>query len=308
MPALDTLKSFDINNLPGLDVAVMGALEMLRDAALPSAEVPYSRPLVIGSAGAGFASKVLFQDIDAVFADESNFEAALERVPDIDGAVLVSASGSKHAINIAERLRELELSAILFTNNPDAPAASFFAPESVRIFPKNREPYTYNTSTYLSMIIAKTAENPAVILEHIESTNLTSIDLSRFSGFTFILDEKIAVVAPMFRIKFEELFGAKLCARFFTLEESKHAKTVVPDEKELFVYLGTEVLPWANEEGRVVELSLPEGGREASALSVGYHFIGQIQAAHPPYFQQNLVRYCEEASEIFGQQINPIVE
>jgi len=122
----------------------------------------------------------------------------------------------------------------------------------------------------------------------------------------------------MLRTKFDELFGTKLSPRFFTPEEIKHAKTIVPDERELFIYVGMEELGWG-EEGRKIELTLTNketvGGSLttelpglAAALATCYHFIGQIQRAHPPYFKDNIESYCKDISNIFGQEISPIVE
>jgi len=170
MSPLDTLKEFSLDNIPDLDVVVDGALLMLSTATLPEVEVSFKRPLVIGSGNAESTGRIIFRDTDAVFANETNFEEVIERAGEIDGAVLISASGSKHSVNIAKRLEELQIPSILFTNNTDAPAGSFMEKEHVRVFPRNREPYTYNTSTYISMILAKTKEDPHAILSHIEST------------------------------------------------------------------------------------------------------------------------------------------
>ena len=307
MSSLETLKEFNLDNIPDLDVVVEGALMMLSDSSLPDVVVPFKRPLVIGSVNAEYTGRIIFNDVDAVFANESNFEEALERVGDIDGAVLISASGSKHSVNIAERLEELQIPAVLYTNNPDAPAGSFMEKENIRVFPKNREPYTYNTSTYLSMILAKTKEDPKTILSHIEANNKVEVDLAKFKGFTFILPPDVALIAPMLRTKFDELFGTKLSPRFFVPEEIKHAKTIVQDDAELFIYVGTEELGWGEEE-RKIELPLVTNGGFASALATCYHFIGQIQRVHPPYFKDNIEGYCKDISEVFGQEISPIVD
>ncbi len=318
MSPLDTLKEFSLDNIPDLDVVVDGALLMLSTATLPEVEVSFKRPLVIGSGNAESTGRIIFRDTDAVFANETNFEEVIERAGEIDGAVLISASGSKHSVNIAKRLEELQIPSILFTNNTDAPAGSFMEKEHVRVFPRNREPYTYNTSTYISMILAKTKEDPHAILSHIESNNKVGVDLAHFNGFTFVLPPNITLIAPMLRTKFDELFGTKLSPRFFTPEEIKHAKTIVPDERELFIYVGMEELGWG-EEGRKIELTLTNketvGGSLttelpglAAALATCYHFIGQIQRAHPPYFKDNIESYCKDISNIFGQEISPIVE
>ena len=294
-----------MTNIPDLDVAVEGALLMLAAADLPSVDLPFRRPLVVGSVNAGTTGRIMFSGQPSVFASESDFEAVLGQEEGIDGVVVISASGSKHSINIAKRLKELELPGALFTNNPEAPAASFFEPNQVFVFPKNREPYTYNTSTYFSMILSVTKEDPAAILAHVQDLS-PSVPLGGFTGFTFVLPAEHMGIAPMLRVKFEELFGTKLCGRFFSPEEMKHAKTVVPDPGELFVYVGMEELGWG-EAGKKLELPLAGSG-VLSALATCYHFIGQIQKAHPPYFKDNLARYCIEAGEHFGQEINPIVE
>ena len=89
-------------------------------------------------------------------------------IPEIDGAVLFSASGSKHAVLIAEVLKERSVETWLLTNNVNALAKRFIPDERIIIFPKNREPYTYNTSTYLGMILSKTKEDPAEIRRFLE--------------------------------------------------------------------------------------------------------------------------------------------
>ena len=40
----------------------------------------------------------------------------------------------------------------MLTCNPDAFAATHFERGTVFVFPKNREPYTYNTSTYMEAV------------------------------------------------------------------------------------------------------------------------------------------------------------
>ena len=55
-----------------------------------------------------------------------------------------------------------KIATILFTTNKDAPAKKFV--KKTLVFPKQREPYTYNTTTYLSMILASTKETTKKIL------------------------------------------------------------------------------------------------------------------------------------------------
>lgn len=310
MSAREILGEFDVENLPDLDTAVLGALELLADCSLPDSTVPYRRPLVVGSAGAATVGRMLFANNDAVFADESGVEQALSKSPDIDGAVIISASGGKHAVGIAKTLREKGIETVLFTNNTNAPAGEFVTQENVRIFPKNREPYTYNTSTYLSMLLADTGESTTDILEHIEKSvlrKLSRVHLGSFGSFVMIVPPEFREIREMFRTKFDELFGPHLNARVFTSEEVKHAKTVVTSGDELFISFGIENVHFGLPKNRL-SIPLPERAGYGALMAVGYFAIGKIQGSHRPYFKNNIVKYAEEASKIFGQTINPIVE
>lgn len=309
MTARETLNSFTLKNLPDLDVAVLGALELLTKAKLPGTTVPFRRPLVIGSGNAETTGRIIFRESDAVFASESNYELALARSQDIDGVVLISASGSKHATGISKNLSIKGIEMVLFTNNEGAPARAFWPDEAVRVFPKNREPYTYNTSTYLSMIMGDTGENPVAIQEFIRANLDLKIKsrLASSTAFTFILPTEFGELKSMLRTKFDELFGPKLIGRIFTPEEMKHAKTVIPDDQELFIAFGVPNESYGLEKNRLF-VPLMEGGDYGAALAVTYYLVGQIQKAHHPYFKDNVVEYCRQSSLSFGHPIDPIVE
>lgn len=145
------LENFSLDDLPDLDVAVLGALELFQKEKLPRLDLKnrFRRPLVVGAGNAEATGRIIFQDFDAVFASESDFEDKLKNIPAVDGVIIISASGGKHAPLISKRAREFGKTVILITNNPSAPAKEFVANENVLVFPKNREPYTYNTSTYM---------------------------------------------------------------------------------------------------------------------------------------------------------------
>jgi hypothetical protein len=105
----------------------------------------------VGSGNAEATGRIIYETSDALFASESNFEAKLRAIPAIDGVVLISASGGKNAPAIARKARELGKHVTLITNTPGSPASRELDGGhgyDEYIFPKNREPYTYNTSTY----------------------------------------------------------------------------------------------------------------------------------------------------------------
>ena len=115
-----TLDTFDINTIPNLDVAVLGALELFQQQSVPEIDISnYKRPLIVGSGNAEATGRIIFDKIDAVFASESSFESKLKNIPSIDGVVIISASGEKHAPIIAKVARGMNKPVTLITNSAD---------------------------------------------------------------------------------------------------------------------------------------------------------------------------------------------
>lgn len=307
---LETLKDFDIDSLPDLDVVTLGALELFAATELPQVDFgEFKKPLVVGSVGAYAASTIVFNNTSAVLADESSYTGALETNPDIDGAFLLSASGSKHAIELAKELMKRNIPTRLITNNKVAPALGIVGTENTFVFPKNREPYTYNTSTYMGMIFARTKESPEAIHQFIEEQvkDLIPKNIGEYGAYVFIVPPYFHNVRKQFLIKYDELFGPYAVGRAFTTEEMKHAKTVVTSPKEVFISFG-EKDPQAHLRSNYVHIPLPEGADYAAMMAIAYYTVGRIQAGKPAYFKGRIREYCREASEIFGNELKPIVE
>lgn len=308
--AIDTLNNFTLEEIPDLDLVVLAALDLFTFKDLPT--VPFgrfARPLVVGSGNAAQTGKILFNDQVAIFADESNFLLTLENNKDIDGVVVISASGSKHAVVIAKAVKDYGLPIILITNNPNPPAADYIDSGNIFVFPKNREPYTYNTSTYLGMVLAKTKEPAEDIKNYIEEslTHKLLRDFNDFNSFVFILPTKYAHLCEMVRTKFDELFGPYAQGRVFTEEEIKHAKTVVTSGDELFIAIGVDNQNYGLAKNRL-SISVPNNINYGFMIAVCYYIVGCIQKTKPPVFKNNIENYTKQASNIFGQEIKPIVE
>ena len=306
---IETLKNFTVKNIPNLDVAVLGALELFVSAKLPEYSVKFKKPLVVGSVNAAFTGRVLFSDRDVVFADESNFLDKLNNIKGIDGAILISASGSKHAILIARELKKRNITTFLITNNENAPAKKYIVKENLFVFPKNREPYTYNTSTYMGMMFGHTHEDPAHIYNFILKKTQKEIkkDFAKYDAYYLLVPEKFSEMKGMFLTKFDEMFQPAVSGRVFTFEESKHAKTVVRSDKELFISFGEENKYYGPVKNRM-HITLPREINYAGFLAIVYYVLGKVQGAYPPYFQKGIAAYCKKASEFFGYEIKPIVE
>ena len=297
--------AFDKSRLIDLDECVLNALELFIRTLLPHPDLgEFTKPLVLGSGNAAATGRVMFADREAVFADEGSYKAKLSSVSGINGAVLISASGGKHAPVIAEDLRARGIKTILLTNNPDAPAGKFVS--KTYVFPKNPEPYTYNTSTYLGLILSKTGERPGKILDHIQKIRAAVPEnLSSYSAYYLLVPETYDVVREMFQTKFDELFGPMVTARVFTPEQTKHAKTVVSSDRELFISFGCQNDLFGTQR---LFIPLPENVGFGAVLAVGYYIIGHIQKQHPPYFKDSIQAYTKMASKVFNQTITPITE
>ena len=304
------LDTFDVHSIPELDIVVLGALELFET--MPLSKLSFSQTdkmLVLGSGNAYLTAKIVFSDADAVFADESSYQKVLESDIGIDKAAVFSASGSKHSISMITDLLQKGYEVHLITNTKKSPAAELLKEEFVHIFPKNREPYTYNTSTYLSIIFGKTNENPSSILsfiqKEVEPRLLRNFD--DYNAYTLLIPPCLQHARDMFRTKFDELFGPMVTGRVFTTEEVKHAKTIIPSGSELFISFGVENKQYGIPKNRL-HIPLSENADYAAIIAIGYFVIGRIQKAHPPYFKNNIADYVQKASKIFNQELQVIVE
>jgi len=309
-PSKNILDTFDISSLPNLDTVVLGALELFAEKGIPELHLGnYKRPLVVGSGNAAVTGRILFDDSDAVLADESTYTNKLKNIEGIDGAILLSASGSKHAVNLAKDLTSRGLETRLLTNNQNAPAKEFFDQDKLFVFPKNREPYTYNTSTYMGMILAKTKEDPAKLLQFIfeEVEKLIPQNFSDYDAFYLLVPHELDAARELFVTKFDELFQPAVSGRVFTPEQSKHAKSVVKYDKEMFISFGYDNQTFGPEDQRL-NIPLPKDASYGALMAIAYYVIGKIQAQHQPYYKQNIENYMKQAGNAFGITLRAIVE
>lgn len=307
MKSLEVMNSFNLDNLPTLDVAVLGALELFIKEDLPKIKIDYKKPLVVGSGNALATGKILFRDSFATFSSESDFEEKLKNLKEIDGVVLISASGGKDAPQIVKKSKEYKKQVTLITNNKNSLAQNLLdKKDNFFIFPKQREPYTYNTSTYLGMIFGKTGENPKKIYDFINK-KLSKIDFSKFKEyerFYFIIPDKFDLISRMFHFKFMELFGRTIARDIETESGIKHGTTVVKSN-ELFVYFGGSN---KSRESNSINIPLPSTADYGAMMAIGYFVIGKLQGIKENYFSKGLTEYTKEMSRKFNQDIKEIVE
>jgi hypothetical protein len=155
-----------------LSEIVVDALKLFSSKELPIFKIAKAENrLVVASGNALETGKILFEGEQAFFAGEDQYRKVLANTS-IDGAVVISASGEKHAPIIVKDLISRNVQTTLLTCNGNSTAANLLKnidEELVIETPSNAEPITYNTSTYMGMILAKTREDTKEILKFINN-------------------------------------------------------------------------------------------------------------------------------------------
>ncbi len=308
-PNLKVMETFTEKNLPDLTTTVLGALELFSKEGLPKVKIPkYKKPIVFGSGNAKVTGNILFGNSEAVFADETNFKEVVKR-KGIDGAIIFSASGEKHAPIAAKYFLSKKIKTTLVTCNPDSSAGKVVGEKNTVVTARNREPYTYNTSTYMGWILANTRENPDKILEFIKTKVKPKIpnSIANYNGYLLVTPDSFERGNTLFEVKFIELFARRVARDVKTFEELKHAITVVPYEKELCIQFG-EGQDFIFH-GDVFKVPLPKDAGIATIMAIGYYVIGNIVAGKPQYFKKNIGKFIAELSSTkFGKGLKVIVE
>jgi len=309
------MDNFDPKSLIDLDECVMNALDlfMASDTQFPRPDLgKFTRPLVVGSGNAIATGYVIFDKQDAVFANEGSYKGKLDAIKSLDSVVILSASGGKHAPIIAKEVRPMGLKSVLFTCNPSPLAKNDV--DELHVFPSRPEPYTYNTSTYMGMMMACLIDDPKAeakrIRDHIRAVVDPTIKkfgkkLGDYDAFYLLVPEEFDLIRIMLVTKFVELFGRRLGRDVFTWEQSKHATTVVEAPKELFIAFGRENTTLGKER---LYIPLPPNPTYPAIMAVAYYVIGKLQAQKPPWFKESVAAFAQRASEVFGQKIEPIVK
>jgi len=288
---------------------VLDALQLHADNPPRRLEFPPARRrLVVASGNALPAGKVIFQDESCVFANEGDYLQVLRRTPDIDAAVVISASGEKDAPKIVTALKPLLPTCLLTCNGKSSAAQAAEQSPAGQVFVThksegpNEEPITYNTSTYMGMMLAKTGEDARAIREHLLSKVEGNLpDFRQYQAFFLLVKPEFDMIREMFITKFDELFGPKLLGRCYTWEQTAHAKTVVPWAEELFLSFDVPNEDFGFKESRW-PVPLPSKAGFVAMMATGYYVIGRIQEAFPAWFKENREEYKQLQEELFARR------
>ena len=308
---------------PSLSEIVLQTIDLYRaNGDLPKLDLTqFETPLVVGSNNWYHTGRILFRDLPAFFATESEVEKKLEKIPQITDVVVISASGEKHAPIILNTAKKYGKKTFLISSSNQSTGKNI-ADQSI-IMPKIREPYTYNTSTYFGYMLAETPELDLEALDNFlrktiadwltRSTlegstkrEVDGVDFSQFSSFFLVIPDQFVLLREMFEVKFIELFGRKVARDIFSYAQMKHATTVVQDEKELFICFDNKTgITYGKNQ---INLAIYNTESYAAMMLVGYYVIGRIQESLPRWFDDSIANYCERAKAQSGFDIKAWVE
>ncbi len=306
----DTQKAKWETTYPTLDTIVLQTLDLYQtQEKLPKLDLNiFKTPLVVWSGNGYYTGRILFRNLGAFFATESEINEKLANIPTITDVVVISASGEKHAPIILNTAIEYHKNTFLISSSEKSSGRDI-ANSSI-IMPKIREPYTYNTSTYFGYMLA---ENPYLDLEKLKrfiledfQITIKDINFSDYSSFFIVLPDEFVLLREMLEVKFIELFGRKVAHDTFTYEQMKHATTVVQDENELFLCFGNKI--WIQYGNNQINLPIFDITHYAAMMLVGYTLVGKIQKSLSPYFMESIQDYCIRAKTQSGFSITPWVE
>ena len=284
-------------NIINLDESVVRALDFFSKNQPPKLDLQkLNFPFVIGSGNAYNTGMILFSSKAAVFADESNFRPLIESYDQvikkgiIKDAVIISASGEKDSVREIELAKKHRLKTTLLTCDPGSSAAKIA--DKTFVYRKIAEPYTYNVSTYLGMILSSTREDPKKILSFLSRIRMPK-NFNVYQSYSFILPDNFVNICSMLDIKKSELFGPYVSIRAFSQGQARHAKFIHRSEKELVISIDGKNKFFGHPNHRW-NIKFPTASSFATILSLTYYLIGKIQATKSPYFKKNIGAFCHE--------------
>lgn len=284
-------------HLPTLDKIVLQSLEFFITSPPPTLDLSrFSYPFVIGSGNASHTGRILFSGRAAIIGDESNFKQLVQAYRSavsqglIKDAVVISASGEKDSVWEIEFAHALNLKTTLLTCKGQSSAAKIA--DHVVVYRSIAEPYTYNISTYLGMILSASGEKAEDIKHFIESLKLPE-NFGSYEAYAFVLSDHFMNVAPMIEIKRDELFGPHVMIRANSQGISRHAKFVHPWDKELVISIGEKSPHFGHPDHRW-HIPIPQFSGFGLIQMLGYYLCGKIQQVKPPYFMDHVEAFCKD--------------
>lgn len=287
----------NINNIISLDKSVLLALDFFIINPPPPLDInSFNFPFVVGSGNAYYTGLIIFSEKAAIFADESDFKKLIfafdKAIKDglMTQAVVISASGGKDSVWEIELAKKYSLHTTLLTTKRESDAAKIA--DKVYTFKSIDEPYTYNVSTYMGMILSATKENSKDIKNYVQTLQFPR-NFGSYKSYSFVIPDKYMAICPMLDIKKSELFGPHLSLRAFSQGHARHAKFVIKSEDELVISVG-EKNEYFGDSNHRWDIFPPDTISFAGIMALTYYIIGKIQNSKPQYFKESISNYVND--------------
>lgn len=148
---------------------------------------------------------------------------------------IVSASGGKDAVKMAQACKDAGMPAILITCNENAPSKDLV--KELIDFPSFIDPPTYNVSTYFGMVYWLFEENPRQAKEFV--LKLPKLNLRKYKSVFFVSDDLHLPVAKMATRKVGECLE-NIMANGEGQSQAAHGVILQANKHRLIVRLNTD--------------------------------------------------------------------
>jgi fructoselysine-6-P-deglycase FrlB-like protein len=277
-----------------LDFYVMESLNHLEKWKFPKLNIKKSEKNVfMGSGSAGCVSKLFVEKFNGSALNISNYKRFFERTPKkIRVSIyIISASGGKDAINMAQFLKSKNLKANLITCNKDAPAKKFV--KKIFVFPTLKEPPTYNVSTYSSMIYWLFKDDIKKIKNLIKKIEIPN--LRKYKYIFFLASDKYDVIAEMASRKVAETLEG-IGSNGDGFSNSVHGMLRQPNKKRL-VFCLNQKYPLKED---VYELNIDS---HLGLMLITYYIIGRNQTDKDT---KNLLKNYQQIIKKLNWKLNKV--
>jgi fructoselysine-6-P-deglycase FrlB-like protein len=247
----------------------------------------------MGSGSAGCVSKLFVEKFNGSALNISNYKRFFERTPKkIRVSIyIISASGGKDAINMAQFLKSKNLKANLITCNKDAPAKKFV--KKIFVFPTLKEPPTYNVSTYSSMIYWLFKDDIKKIKNLIKKIEIPN--LRKYKYIFFLASDKYDVIAEMASRKVAETLEG-IGSNGDGFSNSVHGMLRQPNKKRL-VFCLNQKYPLKED---VYELNIDS---HLGLMLITYYIIGRNQTDKDT---KNLLKNYQQIIKKLNWKLNKV--
>lgn len=217
-----------------LDSYVIKTLDVIGSWEYPQVDIKKSDfNIFMGSGSAVCVAQMFTYKFGGVSLSADQYLAFLQNTTEKQHNIyILSASGGKDAVNMAQACKEYGMPASLITCNQDAPCKDLV--KEIFVFPSFVDPPTYNVSTYFGMVFWLFGENPRDVRDFV--LKLKKINLKKYKSIFFVSDDLHTPIAKMATRKVGECLE-NVMANGEGQSQAAHGVVLQPNKHRLIIRL-----------------------------------------------------------------------